>query len=253
MSQNPQENIPRQEPLDDPAANHVGLDSSLEHEKVRAATFEIKKPSWFARLMRGLLGTDTRSGRFLRLLIRIAALSVVFFALGVLAAYWRLYVPLRDQSGLLVQNYETIQVELLNTRQDLMTATNQASEAETRASLATSRLKVEQTHNHLLQALLKLAEARQALQENQKISARQAIENAEQHVMSIESQITALDAQQGQSIEALFALIYSDLQRESRIVLQDLDRLQKELEMVERDLLMTNQTHWQCQCTLPQP
>lgn len=251
MSRTPQENLPQQEPLDDPTENRGELDSSFDHEKARAATFEIKKPSWSARLIGEVIRANTRPGRFIRLLIRIAALSTIFFALGVLAAYWRLYAPLRDQVDLLLQHYENTQAQYLNTRQDLLNATNQALEAETQASLATSRLKIEQTHNHLLQAFLKLGEARQALEENQKITARQAIENAEQHVMSIKSQIIALDAQQGESIQALFTLIYSDLQRESKIALQDLQRLQTELEIVERDLLMTNQTQWNCQCNLP--
>ncbi len=244
MNQPPEEKIPSQEPLEDRPGNLPDHEVPEHEGKARAAAFDVKKPS----RMTGLFRPDTRTGQVGRALVRLLALAVVMFALGVLATYLRMVAPLKSQLAALQASYQESQSVLEKSRQELTVVNDQAKAAGDLSGKATSRLGFEQARTQLLAIRLELADARRAILEKEKTAAGKAIDNAEKQFKEIGPQTEAMDADQFKSIQAVFTLIHTDMNRDQQIVVQDIDRLSTELELVEKNLVATDPAGWQCQC-----
>jgi hypothetical protein len=238
----------KQVPLDDASVQAPGEDGPREGERPQAAALEFKKTSTFHRILQRIFGSETRVGRVVRPLLRALVLIVVVFALGVLAAYWRLVQPLQQQIGPMQQNYQQAQDELEKTRGSMESAWQQAETSDLLAQEAQSRLGVERTHGVLVRAMLAVADARQAALAGDLEAAGVKIGEAEQLASQIEPQMMALDARQVASIEAIVTLAKNDLDRDPALVVQDLDRLRAELAIMEKSLLKGEGAVWQCRC-----
>lgn len=77
------------------------------------------KESFFKRVLKFLFSPETRVGRILRPVLRFTALIVGMLAIGILAAYFTLYLPVRSQRDQALTEIQRINLELENTQSEL--------------------------------------------------------------------------------------------------------------------------------------
>ncbi len=109
------------------------------------------KPSFFKRVMHSIFSKDTRVGRFMQPLLRTIALIVAMLSLGILAAYFVIYLPVRQQRdqalgeiSRLNQEVESIQASLDQTQSELdaLTTSSGAEIADLQAENELSSFRV---------------------------------------------------------------------------------------------------------------
>ena len=194
---------------------------------------EKKKRSWFARMF----STDTRFGRFTRALVRGLALVIGLFALGALAVELLRVQPLQRQ-------YQALQASATQTASDLQAIQAQLEKAN--QGLASSRgqtvdmqssLEVEQARVQVLRIMIQLGETRLAVLNKDIPGAKKSLGKAEEYLKSILPQIEKTDADQADTLRALFTLTKNDIDRDQKLFTQDVIRLESELELVEKSLI----------------
>jgi hypothetical protein len=197
---------------------------------------DLKTPSGPQRVMYSLFGPETRSGRFLRGLLRTLALIVGMFALGLLAAYFLLYRPAEQQlNGIRLQatqsasDLEQARQSLAKTRQDLFAVQTQTGQNQ-------SRLEVEVARSQLLRAMNAITLAQMALQANNKAGVVKNLDTAQGYLQAIQPLLGKKDAQESSTLQALFILARNDLDRDPKLAVQDLERLQSELQRADSNL-----------------
>lgn len=80
---------------------------------------EEQKESAFKRFMNFLFGKESRVGRVVRPVLRVAALVVAMLALGALILYFTLYLPVRNQRDQALAEVQRINLELDSVQAEL--------------------------------------------------------------------------------------------------------------------------------------
>lgn len=200
--------------------------------KVKAS--EIKKPSAIKRARYNLFSRETRAGRFLRAFARTLALIVILLALGAGAVYVLLYQP-AEQDLQAARQYATQAAATVDQSRSEMTQAQQSLRAvQTQAAQAQDQLAAGQAREQVLRAANAVLAARLALAQNNKTGAASAIKDAQTGLQTIQSQLDQLDSKEYATLQALFTLINTDLDRDAKLAAQDMDRLQSELTRVDK-------------------
>lgn len=197
---------------------------------------DLKGPSGAERVRYTLFSRETRSGRFLRALLRWATLAVVIFGLGFFTAYLLLFQPAnqaltstRQQSQQLSSDLEQAQKNADQAQQSQKSAQDQSTQAQT-------RLDTELTRVQVLRAANALTSAQMAVQGKDKAAALKSITTAETALKQVEPRLQKMDANQVSTLQALITLAKNDLNRDLALAAQDLTRLQAELSLADRNL-----------------
>jgi chromosome segregation ATPase len=194
---------------------------------------EKKQRSWAARLF----STETRFGRFLRALGRALIVIIILVAVGAALVEFLRYQPLKKEIMALqtsatqtAADLQARQADLQRASQGLSSARGETKDIQTQLDTTAARLNVLRVQNQVLSARLALA--------NKDTSgAQKALTAAEGYLKSLIPQVEKVDKDQSATLQALFTLAKNDLSRDPKLFNQDMDRLQSELDMVEKNLL----------------
>jgi hypothetical protein len=197
----------------------------------------LKAPSGPRRALYSLTSPETRTGRFLRALLRTLALVVGFFAIGMLLVYVLLYRPTVQQLDRAYRQATQTSADLQQSRQDLASARQNMQTAQTQVGEIQTRLDVEVARSQILRAMNAVTQARMAIQNNNKAGAVKSLDTAQGYMQAIQPLLAKRDSQQATTLQALFILTKNDLDRDLKLAGQDMDRLQSELERAETNVL----------------
>lgn len=195
----------------------------------RQAAPSIKPPSGSRRFADRFFGPESRSGRFLRSLLRWTALTAALLLVGALAVYLLLYQPAVRQLEQTRQQLAATTAELRQTQDDLAAAQQARETSETRDEASQERLNLELTRVQVLRAKNSLAAAQVAVAGKDKDAAGKALDTAESTLEQTMARLEKLDASAPSTIEALFTLVRNDLGRDLALAGQSIDRLSAEL------------------------
>lgn len=198
---------------------------------------ELKTPSAPKRALYSLTSPETRTGRFVRGLLRTLALIVGLFGLGLLVGYVLLYRPAARQLDNAHRQATLTAADLQQARQDLASARQNQQTAQTQAGDTQARLDVEIARSQILRSMNAITQARMAIQGNNKAGAVKSLDTARGYLQAIQPLLAKRDAQQAATLDALFTLTKNDIDRDLKLAAQDLDRLQSELERAEANVL----------------
>jgi hypothetical protein len=194
---------------------------------------EKKERSWFARAF----STQSRFGRFLRVLGRALIVILVLVAAGGIAVEFLRVQPLKKEYQALqssatqtAADLQARQAQLEQANQGLSTAQGQTGDIRTQLETEQARVKVLRVANQLTLARLAVANKDSA-------GAQKALGDAEGYLKTLLPQIEKIDANQSAMLSALFTLAKNDISRDQKLFNQDVDRLQSELDVVEKNLL----------------
>ncbi len=197
----------------------------------------LKTPSASRRVGYALFSPETRTGRFIRGLLRTLALIVGLFAIGFLVAYVLLYRPAIQRLDNASRQATQTAAELQQSRQDLASARQNLQAAQTQVGAVQDRLDVELARSQILRAMSAITQAKAAIQANNKAGAVKNLDTAQGYLNAIQPVLAKRDSQQASTLQALFTLTKNDLDRDLKLASQDLDRLQSELDRAETNVL----------------
>lgn len=195
----------------------------------RPAAPSIKPPSGSRRFADRFFGPESRSGRFLRSLLRWTALTAALLLVGALAVYLLLYQPALRQLEQTRQQLAATTAELRQAQDDLAAAQQARDTSETRDEASQERLNLELTRVQVLRAKNSLAAAQVAVARKDKAAASKALDTAESTLEQTMTHLEKLDAAAPSTIKALFTLVRNDLGRDLTLAGQSIDRLSAEL------------------------
>lgn len=234
---------PEEEPL--PASERPEPEQS-ESEPAEAGAAEavedrpqapqITPPSGSRRFIHNLFGRETRSGRFLRALLRGLAIFVFLVALGGLAVYLALARPAEEQLRDLRAQATQAASDLQRVQQERDRAVEQLRAADDRAIEASERLTLEVTRNAVLRATTAVSAARLSVALEDRDAAARALAEAEDAIEIAKPGLDKLDPSHAQTFSNLFSLARSDLERDLTFAAQDLERLSLELSRLDEAL-----------------
>jgi hypothetical protein len=211
-------------PQETPPGSAPAVDLPVPEEQTR---------SWFARLF----STNHRFGRFMRALGRGLVVVIILCSAGALAVEFLRVQPLQKQYQVLqtsatqsATDLQARQTQLEQANQGLTTARGQTVEMQT-------QLETEQTRVKVLRASNQLTLARLAVANKDTVGAEKALASADGYLKSILPQVEKIDADQAATLQALFTLAKNDISRDQKLFNQDLDRLESELQRLEKNLL----------------
>lgn len=99
--------------VEDPAPQPVDeAPQEIDAEPAGEPASPAARESGFTRFLRFLFGADTRVGRVMRPLLRGAALFMIAFGFGLLAAYFVMYQPMRAQYDAAFNDVKALAVQL---------------------------------------------------------------------------------------------------------------------------------------------
>jgi hypothetical protein len=215
---------PTSEPTPAPAGAKPGP------AKAATLTPQVVKPK------KTLFGGDSKAGRALRAVVRTVAFIVGFFALGFFTAYMLLYRPvqLENKTNILELNQARQDLEQKQTELDRAALTFLGVEAQNKQ--LTADLEKTQAQLVVANTLNKLAEVNLKLAANDTAAARLSLEQAEKLLNASLPQLEKLGAAQSDTLSQLFTLVRNDLNRDTRLAQQDLERLNSELLLINDTL-----------------
>jgi len=225
-----------QEPIPEDPDSSSQREESAASAQERAKASELKGPSGSQKAAYTLFSRETRTGRFFRGLLRILALIVGLTALGALAVYILLYRPVDQQLRETRLQATQTAGQLEQAQQDLVRAQQSVNDSQTQEQDAQSRLDLELTRIGVLRMANTVTMARLALAKNDKAAAAAALGDAQAQLKKIQPQLEKLDPTQVSTLQALFTLSKTDLDRDFKLANQDLDRLMSELERLDQNL-----------------
>lgn len=197
---------------------------------------EIKPPSGRRRIAYTLFHRDTRTGRFLRSVLRDLLFFVILAGIGALAVYLLLYRPLDQQLQQTQSQAAQTAADLKQAQADLETARQEQAAAEASAGQDRERLTKELTRVQILRTMSALKTAQVAIQAKDKAAAARALDTAENTVKQASTRLEKVDSNAPSNLQALFTLVRNGLDRDLTVADQDLERLLAELSRLDNVL-----------------
>ena len=180
---------------------------------------------------------ESRFGRFMRAALRTLLLLAVVFGLGALTVYYFLYRPMVDQLNTARTERDQAVQQLDVAEQNLQQAQSDLELANGRAESADEQLEVEVARVAVLRAMNDLTNARMALAADDPDGAVTALEASEARLQEIAPTLQERDPAQLETLQALYSLAKNDIARDPELAALDLDRLQTELDIAEKNVL----------------
>lgn len=185
----------------------------------------------------GIFSTENRFGRFMRELGRALLIVIILLAVGAALVEFLRVQPLRKE-------YQALQTSATQTAADLQARQEQLKQANQGITTARgenvdmqTQLETEQIRVQVLRVSNQLIQARLSAANKDTVGAEKALTTADGFMKTLLPQIEKLDGDQSATLEALFTLAMNDISRDQKLFNQDIDRLQSELDMVEKNLL----------------
>lgn len=179
---------------------------------------------------------DSRVRKFFRSLVRWIILIVALFATGVVTTYFWLYQPAREQINSLQTELATVQQDLNSRSQELQTLQSEISTLKTQKDAAVTDLDNAQNRVYLQMVLTKVANARLALANKDGAAARDALNAARTDLDKLLPAVQAQDKDLADGLTARLNLALSELSRDPRTAIADLDVLTRSLQDAEKVL-----------------
>lgn len=231
MTENPTE--PSPEPVETSVPSQP-LEVEETPPAAKAKAIDLKKPDVSQRVEHSLFSRETRVGRFLRGLLRALLIIAVLLALGALAVFWFLYRPAAQELSAMHQAATQSAGEALQSQGQLTTAQQAAKDAQSQAGQVKTQLDNALTREQVLRAQNAVLTAKLALAQNNKTGAATALKDAQDGLQKIQTQLNRLDPKEFSTLQALFTLTGVDLDRDAKLAAEDLDRLQSELNRLDK-------------------
>ncbi len=179
---------------------------------------------------------ESRVRKFLRSLVRWILLIVALFATGVVTAYFMLYQPAREQINSLKSELTAAQQELEARNQELQSAQNEIAALKTQKDQAVTELDNAQNRAYLQMVLTNVANARLALANKDGANARTALTAARADLDKLLPAMQAVNKDMADGLVARLNLAFSELSRDPRTAIADLDVLTRSLQEAEKTL-----------------
>jgi len=195
-----------------------------------------KKGSAFGRFFRHVFSPDTRTGKIVRPILRGLAVTVGFFALGVLLTYIVLFQPIDQRYRETRANLEQAQAELKAKQKELDEAALTFIGAESERNQAIELRDTLESRLLVWQGMSKVADVRLALAKKDTAAAKLALKEVETHLETALPEWEKLGAAQATTFDQLLALVNDDINRNTTLADQDLERLVSELMLIEQNL-----------------
>jgi hypothetical protein len=195
-----------------------------------------RRPGWLKRFLAFWFNPDSKLGRFNRSMLRWTAFISGFFALGMLSTYLLLYRPTLEQQQALNASLERSQKALMDAQVDLLETRQKVSRLEESEKTARSELERSQNRLLLLQWLNQTNAARAAVARRDGTAALDALRESRSLMEKLYPVIKNQNASQADALKALLDLAQADLARDTRLVQEDLDRLLKELTLLDQQM-----------------
>ncbi len=194
---------------------------------------EPKKPGGF---LYHLFSPETRLGRFMRPVVRAAALIVILFTFGFLSAYLLLYQPRLEEMNRTQENLKTTTLKLSQTEGTLTAAQKYITELNDKYQQASADLVLEKNHSSLLQLRSEINNARYALAKKDGASARLILQNARKLMDGYLPVIKAHSSEMAASFDTRLTLVMNEFSRDPETALTDLNLLSSNLVDLEKVL-----------------
>ncbi len=219
---------------DQPARNQAG--PSQPSGSTAGQAPPKKKPGFFGRAMRFLLGANSRVGRFNRKLLRWVGGFVGVFALGMLSTYLLLYKPLVQQydQAAAAQVAAEQQAKAVQSTQD--TVEQNLSNAQDLNQGLVKQLDSANTHVILLQTLNDANQARVALGNKDTASAKTALSAATASLKKLTDVIQSTDASTAKDLQTRLNLAIGEVDANPTNAALDLGIFIKDLTDLESSL-----------------
>jgi TolA-binding protein len=181
---------------------------------------------------------ESKIRQFFRSFLRWTVMALIIFGLGVLAAYFFLYVPKSNDLKLAGQELATANAKISELQGEITTLENQINELSTleeRNQSLQADLDMAQLHVLLLDVLIDIRTAQYALADGDPTAAGEALENTTTTLMNVQQ---ALEVEQTQ-IDALLSrleLAIGELETNSFAAQSDLEVLANSLLQLEETL-----------------
>jgi type II secretory pathway component PulM len=195
-----------------------------------------KKGSAFSRFLRHIFSPETRTGRFMRPLVRGLGLVVGLFALGLLSGYVLLYQPLERSYRAAATQLERDRQIQADQEEKLRKAADSLVGNESQRKQAQTDLAKVQTHLSLAQVQTQILTARLALAQNDSVAVKTAFSQVETGLKAVQPQLTDLGVTKLDSLNTVLSLAKGDLDRDPHLVDQDLQRLASEVQLIDQSL-----------------
>lgn len=216
-------------------------DPSLK-EPVKAAEIPaappppVKKGSLFGRFLGHLFSPNTRTGRVVRPIVRGLAVTVGFFALGLLAGYILLYQPLERRYRTALDQFQQAQQVQADQQDKLRLSAESLVSTEAQRKAASDALNKAQARLGLAQAQVQVVTARLALVQNDPAAAKDALNAVDSQVALLKPELLALGSPSTANLDTVLSLTRSDLDRDPHLADQDLQRLSSEFKLLDQGL-----------------
>lgn len=179
---------------------------------------------------------DSRVRKFFRSMVRWIILIVALFAAGVVTAYFLLYQPAREQINSLQGELATAQQEIETRSQELQSAQNEITALKAQKDAAVSNLDNAENRAYLQMVLTNVANARLALANKDGANARTALTAARADLEKLLPAVQVKDKDVAAGLLSRLDLALSELSRDPRTAIADLDVLTRSLQDAEKTL-----------------
>ncbi len=194
------------------------------------------KGSAVGRFFRHIFSPNTRTGKVVRPLLRGLAVTVGFFALGVLLTYLALYQPVEKRYRETKAGLEQAQADLKAKQQELDEAALTFVGAQAERNQAVDMRATLEGQLLVWQGLSKVSDVRLALAKKDTAAAKLALAELEKHLATSVPEWEKMGAAQATTFNQLLVLVKDDINRNTTHADQDLERLVSELMLVEQTL-----------------
>jgi hypothetical protein len=167
-------------------------------------------------------------------------LIIGVLALGLLVGYLLLYRPVTQQLTAAQQESQQNAAQVKQVQADLDKAKGDLKTAGARADQLQAKLDIEVSRSQVLRAMNEITKARMALAAKDNANTVKALDASLAFLKPIMPTLEKLDSAEASTLTALFTLAKNDLARDTKLASQDLDRLQAELELAEKNVLKSS-------------
>ncbi len=197
---------------------------------------EQPRRSWFQRVLYALFSPETRAGRFMRPFLRVLALVVGVFALGVLSAYLLIYMPANAQLKDAQSQLATVQQQLAGSQSSLATARASTGQLNTQVATLSAQTDAGKTRVHLLLLTTAVKKAQLALINKDGPTAQKSLDTAKQELAKIQPALQKLNPSVAEGLALRLDLASSELVRDPKTAQSDLDILNTNLTLLDEML-----------------
>lgn len=183
-----------------------------------------------------LFSPETRTGRFMRPVLRWLAAITGLFALGLLAAYFLLYQPTQKKLDATAADLAAANQTLQQREQSLQTAQSSLKDAQTALNQSQEQLTLAAGENSLLLVMVEVGAARVALVEKDGAAAKTAVAQAQANLALALPVLEKEDKLLSELLKSRLDLINKELVSDPQAAQSDLGKLAQDLAALRKKI-----------------